>query len=87
MAGGQQRVAHADAIGVGLVQQRQVEAAGDGGAAEEGALEAYAFFFREADDLEMEGQLFAALVQVAHQAIGSRMPRRPSYLPPLRTVS
>ena len=66
MAGRDQGVAHAHAIGVALFQQRQVELAGHGRAAQKGALEAHAFFLGKADDFKMEGQLFALFMQVAH---------------------
>jgi hypothetical protein len=72
---------------VGLLEPGRVEVARQRARAQEGGLVALAFLLGEAHHLDAEGQPPAGAVQFAHAAIGTRMPSRPSYLPPLRTVS
>jgi hypothetical protein len=79
--------AHRDAVGVLLVEPLGVEVADQRARAEEGGLVALAFFFGEADHLDVEGQAQPCAASSRTQAIGTKMPSRPSYLPPLRTVS
>ena len=83
------RLAHRDAVGILLVEPGGVELADHRARAEEGGLVALAFLFREPDHLEAERQQrrLAARCSSRTQTIGTKMPSRPSYLPPLRTVS
>jgi hypothetical protein len=81
------RFAHGHAVGVGLREPRRFEVPGQRAGAQEHGLVPLAFLFREADDLDAERQRLPVARSSRTQAIGTRMPSRPSYLPPLRTVS
>jgi hypothetical protein len=81
------RLAHGDAVGVLLVQPGVVEVAGQRARAQEHRLVALAFLLGEGHHLDAEGQRLPARCSSRTQAMGTKMPSRPSYLPPLRTVS
>jgi hypothetical protein len=67
--------------------QARIEVADQRAGAQEGGLVALAFLFGEGDHLDAERQPPAWRASSRTQAIGTKMPSRPSYLPPLRTVS
>jgi hypothetical protein len=75
------------AVGVGWSSQAGSKSPGQRARAQEGGLVALAFLFGEGHHLDAEGQAPAGGAARAPQAIGTKMPSRPSYLPPLRTVS
>ncbi len=60
------RLAHADAVGILLIQPVHVEVAGERARAQEHRLVALALLFGEADHLDAEGQAPAGAVQLAH---------------------
>jgi hypothetical protein len=80
-------LAHGDAVGVLLLQPFGLEVAHQRARAQEGGLVALAFLFGKAHHLDVKGRRRPARCSSRTQAMGTKMPRRPSYLPPLRTVS
>ena len=66
MSGIAQRSAHADAIGIELVEHLHVETSGKRAAAEERRLEAHAFLVGERDNLEIERQRGVLPAQMRH---------------------
>ena len=66
MTGRSDDLTHADAVTILQLQQIQVKLANHGVTAQEGTLETHAFFLREADDFNVEGQGFTTLMQVTH---------------------
>jgi hypothetical protein len=61
--------AHGDAVGIFLVQPCRVELPDQRARAQKGGLVALAFFFGEADDLDVEGQ-----AQTLPRAVRARRP-------------
>ena len=76
-----------DAIGVKLIEPARVELPHQRAGAQKGGLVALAFFFGKGHDLQVKRQPPALACSERTQAMGTKMPRRPSYLPALRTVS